>query len=310
MLKCLLTTLLGIVFFSLAAQQIKSLKYAGHCQFVTNEGEINPMDGISGIEATAFPNTYYLLTDVDANPVLYYDFNIALKDNNMGIDLKVNTGVPKWSKEDVTRGECIRQRPTTNELYISTEEEYKGADRTRIIKIWPEREEFLIETNLYRNSGFEGFDFSEDGKYIYVAMERCPDKKATWETYIKKYEVETKKEMANFSYELDKHNETIKNGISEILLINDSTLLILERVYLSTERKTIIRIYKGIIQKNKIKKNKVFDSEEITPQGKVILDNMEGMTLSTDKKHLILVSDNNAMPKRQVAQIVFLKIEE
>ncbi|MCP4437759.1 MAG: esterase-like activity of phytase family protein [Aureispira sp.] len=308
MFRVLITILFSVAFLSLTAQNIKSLSYVGHCQVVTEEDQINPLDGISGIEATAFPNTYYLITDVDASPILYYDFNIEL--NNMGIDLKVNTGVSKWSKEDVTRGECIRLRPTTNELYISTEEEYKGADRTRILKVWPEREEILIETNLYTNSGFEGFDFSEDGKYLYVAMECCPDKKETWDTYIKKYDVETKKEVASYNYQLDKHAETVKNGISEILLINNSTLLILERVYLYDKRKNIIRIYKGTIGKKKIKKTKVFDSDEITPKGKVILDNIEGMTLSTDKKHIILVSDNNAMPQRQVAQVVFLKIEE
>jgi hypothetical protein len=123
---------------------------------------------------------------------------------------------------------------------------------------------------------------------MYIGLERA---KFGSTTNIIAYNL-TNKEVKTFTYNLDiLPNDSLNdNGITELLTLNDSTLLIVERAYLGSKGNSI-RVYKALIPKkgNEVLKIKLLTNFSASPE----IDNIEGVSFSASGKELIFISDNN-----------------
>lgn len=133
--------------------------------------------------------------------------------------------------------------------------------------------------------------------------------------------------LKEFKYALEAE---VDNGLSELLAINDNTLLALERSWDPNRQKVTSRIYKVTLKESSeitekmdatavdqlpvLEKTLVIDFDSILPRlapGFKVLDNFEGLafgpTLANGKRTLIVVSDNN-FSMRQRTAILFFEI--
>lgn len=190
-------------------------------------------------------------------------------------------------------------------------------------------------SGIRTNKGFEGLGLSPDGKKLFTANEaalfqdQIPGRRVV---RLLSFAQETSgfTPEKEYLYEIE---DTLDNGLVEILALSQDELLILERGYNARFHKVTARLFKvslknakDVISNTSIKdltaeldqlileKELVIDMDEVTPYfpaGLRRLDNLEGMTLGplTDegKQTLILVSDNN-MSSTQVTQFVILEI--
>ena len=194
----------------------------------------------------------------------------------------------------------------------------------------------LTEKGPRRNGTLEGITFSDDFQSIYTSIEEPlyeddekPDVTKGSLVRIFQFDVKTKKNIAQYAYELDPvaHQAIPKeasktNGISAILQAGKNKLLIVERSYSVGRSSNSIKVfysdlaYGTDIKKvfslrdrkfpfRKIPKQMIFNMDDLG----IHIDNIEGVsygkTLPNGNKTLVFVSDNNFSKKQQTQILIF-----
>lgn len=189
-----------------------------------------------------------------------------------------------------------------------------------------------------KNALFEGLTYADNYKTLYASLEEPlyqDGKQAAFEfdkalTRILKFDVVTRKNTAQYAYNLDAmpvkptvENDWNVNGISEILAVNNHTLLVMERAWAKGhDDHTFIKLYlvdlngaeneinnPSFIQNppKPLKKKLLFDFDSLNRH----IDNFEGITfgpkLSNGHQSLIFCVDNN-FSKSQVQQFFLFEV--
>lgn len=329
--------------YSLAGAQSGRIKLHSTYTYATGErfGDFE-LGGLSG--AVYNPRTNILSTVSDQRGLkknLVFNFNI-----NLGTDTA-----------QITKENVLYLRPhehgnyfdvdmegivlDNNENFIVSAEASYGSRRSFIHSFSDSGSllEFVPVPAKYNgirvNKGFEGLGISPDGQKLFTANEaalfqdQIPGRRVVRLLSFTKGNSGFSPEK-EYLYEIE---DTLDNGLVEILALSQDELLILERGYNARFHKVTARLFKvslkngaDVISSNSIKdltaeldqllleKQLVIDMDEVTPYfpaGLRRLDNLEGMTLGPlteqGKQTLILVSDNN-MSSTQVTQFVILEI--
>ncbi len=279
------------------SQTIDTLIFCDY-RIVPNNYQFNNtvVEEISGIEYAGKDNQYYLLPQSDTLPKVFL-LTIEEKNNqlNWTIDsiIKIN--------EYAFDGESVRLNHKTNEIFLS--EELKKQSFISKLTSDNKTELILVSDNRQKyNRGWEGMSFDNNFENLYISLEQSYNKPIT---EILKYHLKTGK-IDTFSYQLDVLPNDTKNdnGITEISIFDDSTLIILERDWQKSTKHTSVRVFKGKINKQKKTVEKIkclsnFDDLYFK------VDNIEGMTFNADKSKMIFVSDNNKNKHQQTQIICF-----
>ncbi|EHD14538.1 hypothetical protein CIN_04700 [Commensalibacter intestini A911] len=198
-----------------------------------------------------------------------------------------------------------------------------------------------IATRAQNNLSLEGSTFSPNGSY-FVSMERNLTGDLTGVSRITKYDAHGNI-VAQYAYYTDRPStiDATSNGISEILALDDNTLLVMERGDNSKQvgvtqgaSRNRVRIYKvsligaqnvmdvtNITADNTttLTKMEVFNSQDPSIVDKLNtnqtkIDNIEGMTLgpklADGRQSLILVSDDNFNPGQYKTQFLSLALDD
>ncbi|MBO9675900.1 MAG: esterase-like activity of phytase family protein [Sphingobacteriaceae bacterium] len=331
--------------------------------------ENSVVGGLSGIDYDAAHNLYYLISDdpSQVSPARIYTAQLDLKENK--IDTIRITGVtyllqengkqyPKYGTDKSVKpdGESVRYNPVTRQLIWSSEGErlFKNGDTTivqpsltfistggKFLDSIPLPKGFHFtktESGPRKNALFEGLTYADHYKTLYASLEEPlyqdgPQSSFGYDkalTRILKFDVATKKNTAQYAYNLDAlpvkptvDNDWNVNGISEILAINNHTLLIMERAWAKGhDDHTFLKLYLVDLNgaENEIN-NASFVKNPPKPLTKKLLfdfdtlnrhiDNFEGVTfgpkLANGHHSLIFCVDNN-FGKSQVQQFFLFEI--
>lgn len=255
------------------------------------------IEELSGIEYSGQNNKYILIPQSRQSTHLFVASIETEKGVSVSIDSIAFLNIP------TLEGEAIRINPLDGKLYLSEERNdasviYEVDENNNLKPIYS-------STGPFRhNSGFEGFCFSPYGKKMYVSLERPLHGNVTTITSI---ELSSGTEKL-FTYTLDilENDKKSDNGISEILTVNDSTLLIVERAFLGPKFGNSVRVYRTLIPSsgNTLIKEKLLTNFSASP----LLDNIEGVCYSASGDELIFVSDNNGN-SHQRTLFICMKIE-
>ncbi len=194
------------------------------------------------------------------------------------------------------------------------------------------------ENGPRKNALFEGVTYADHYKTIYASLEEPlyqDGPQAAFEfdkalTRILKFDAVTKQNTAQYAYNLGAmpvkptvENDWNVNGISEILAVNDHTLLVMERAWAKGhDDHTFIKLYlvdlngaeneisnNGFIQNppKPLKKKLLFDFDSLNRH----IDNFEGITfgpkLPNGNQSLIFCVDNN-FSKSQTQQFFLFEV--
>lgn len=194
------------------------------------------------------------------------------------------------------------------------------------------------ENGPRKNALFEGVTYADHYKTIYASLEEPlyqDGPQAAFEfdkalTRILKFDAVTKQNTAQYAYNLGAmpvkptvENDWNVNGISEILAVNDHTLLVMERAWAKGhDDHTFIKLYlvdlngaeneidnTGFIQNppKPLKKKLLFDFDSLNRH----IDNFEGITfgpkLPNGNQSLIFCVDNN-FSKSQTQQFFLFEV--
>lgn len=283
-----------------------------------------PFGGISAIEYSGKSNRYFLLSD--GVPSRYYTFAIDLR-GKMECQLKSVSYLPYAG----IRGEAIRL--AGHHIFLTDERVIDGMEKTLFWRL--ERPGNLVEIatlgneyygEMYDNSGFEGLAVSPDHQRLYLAMERAlPASSCRGMVPILEYTITTG-ETREFYYPFQIAGNS--NGISEVLSLSDSILLVIERDYLKDENRNTVNFYSvdfhrqnpqlpadcGIPEFATLLQPKlIFSLDSVTHLGGIPfkVNNVEGATFSADGRYLLLVTDNNFGNKGNATptQVIALKVK-
>ncbi len=332
-----LLPILFLVVIPMYAQNLPTLEYLGQNSSLNNlkvEGDF--LGGLSAITYDKTNDRYYAITDNSQNALknnskksIIFSFKIDLIDEQIEV-----SDVKSFSLKnpiDKINGESIR---LVDEGFIVADE---ADDNSRILKVSNEGiflEEIYEADEMSHNRGFEGMALSANGQFLFFALERPVtidavrgNEEHLGVVPVYQYDLIKKEMVGEYIYPLhlpqadltDKQQENFKkdNGITELLLYNDSTLLFLERAFLGgTKKKLNVRIYAATFSENKnliygnfdlLKPEKIFDL--FTGNLPFEVDNVEGMSFDKQKKHLYLISDDNFdRYGEQITQIIGFKI--
>ncbi|WP_293787243.1 esterase-like activity of phytase family protein [uncultured Pedobacter sp.] len=262
-------------------------------------------------------------------------------------------GTDKSVKPD---GESVRFNPVTNQMIWSSEGErlFKNGDSTivqpsltfisttgKFLDTLPLPKGFHFTKTASgprKNALFEGLTYADNYKTLYASLEEPlyqDGKQAAFEydkalTRILKFDVPSKKNVAQYAYKLGAlpvkptvDNDWNVNGISEILAVNNHTLLVMERAWAKGhDDHTFLKLYLVDLNgaENEIN-NASFTKNPPEPLSKKLLfdfdslnrhiDNFEGVTfgpkLANGHRSLIFCVDNN-FSKSQVQQFFLFEI--
>ena len=238
--------------------------------------------------------------------------------------------------------EAMRYNPHTGHLIWSSEGEriisrqgniindpavYETDSSGRFIGSFPLPEQFRMQTTENgprRNGVFEGLGFTPDDRYMFVGLEepryedgpRADVRDTTAYIRFIRYDLRTRKPIAQYAYKLEPvaHPSVPDtafhvNGVSDILVLSETQLLVMERSFSTGVKNNTIRVFKVDLQNatdiNTV--NSLQETKKFTPVQKTLLlnfdeldtfvDNVEGMTfgpaLPNGHRSLIFVADNN-----------------
>lgn len=278
--------------------------------------------GLSGIEYSGFENIYYVVPDKPPFRIYTLKVDIGKTINYQIIDTLI---FPDLEFE----AEGIRVIDSLSYYFISDEQNtstyiYKFFDGSmhRVDAI-PS-----LKNTMRHNSGYEAIALSVDKSSLYFAFERPlrKDKRKkcnpSRKPYISifEYDIKNDKIINEFGYPLV--NPSKDNGVSEILTLNDSVLLVLERAW--TNNRSIVSVNAVNLKTAgnilDVKCKIPIDTKFLIPE--VILDfrnieerftryksyNFEGMTIAHTRKHILFITDNNFSPN-QITYLIGLEIE-
>ena len=322
--KVLLKTISFLLFGLIAnAQEISTLAYRGKIIIPYNHkvnGEI--VGGLSGITFNASDSLYYLVADKP--PARIFKAHFSNKDKPAVKFAEAMLLGPALLSDSELEG--IAHDYKTGNLYVSDEQK-KG---TRIIELTNEAKFIRILEPINQaflplsghNSGIEGLTISDYLRQLYYAFER-PTDDCLSRSLVKITKLMLDKSATQETYYHQLHavaNDRIKtNGISDILFLNDESLLIMERAYIPGQG-NVVRIYQAFLDgPGNPDESANCNNESIVPLKSTLLfdfasveefkvDNAEGMTFNADKSTLYIITDNN-FSKKQETQIIALDVK-
>lgn len=325
--------------------------------------------GLSGIDFDEKKNQYYMISDDPSqfSPARIYTAKIDINHNK--IDTVKLTGVtflpqadgtpyPKYQygKNSKADGESVRYNPLKNTFVWSNEGErlFRKTDTTivqpaltfisasgKYLDTVPLPAGFHITKQEYgvrKNAFFEGLTYADHYKSLYAGLEEPlyqDGEQSHFQfdkalTRILKFDVDQKKNVAQYAYNLDALpiNPTVEsdwnlNGISEILAINNHILLIMERAWAKgRDDHSFVKLYlvdlngaENVINNPSFVKNPpkplakklLFDFDSLNMH----IDNIEGVTfgpeLPNGHRTLLFCVDNN-FGKAQVQQFFLFEV--
>jgi len=321
--------------------------------------------GLSGIDYDAKNDIYYMISDDRSaiSPARFYTAKIHMKEDRIDsvefIDVKTllqkdGKSYPN-SKQDPFRTpdpEEIRYNAAKDDIVWSSEGERKPENNVLedpsviiVSQGGNYKDSFELPANMHmhatengprQNSVFEGLAFSADYKYLFVSVEepiyedgpRAGTGDSTAWTRIIKFDVEKRKQIAQYAYKLEPvayppvpANAFKINGVSAILSAADNKLLVIERSFSTGRLACTIRVFLANL-------NEATDIADISsllsqpaakPVSKKLLlnmddlgqyiDNIEGVTfgptLSNGRRSLIFIADNNFSPLEKTQLLLF-----
>ncbi|MDB5207321.1 MAG: esterase-like of phytase family protein [Flavisolibacter sp.] len=323
--------------------------------------------GLSSIDYAPAEDLYYLICDdrSDMIPARFYTARIYL--TGKGIDsvgfinsvtlLQKNAAVYPNKKQDLYKvpdPEGLRLNRSNGTLVWTSEGErtvrqegsvivdpainIAGTDG-RLLDTFPLPPNMRIrktESGPRQNGVFEGLAFADDYKTLYVSVEepiyedgpRAGLGDSTGWIRIIKYDVATKKQVAQYAYQIDPVvQEPISasafkiNGVPDILAINNHQLLVTERSFSTGRLGCNVRIYLADLEgaENIADITSLQKRPPLKPLQKKLLLNMDGLgrlidniegatfgpTLSNGKRTLIFVADDNFSPGQKNQFLLF-----
>lgn len=346
------------------------LKFIGEYDVPYNQSFQNTtIGGLSGIDYDQKHNVYYLISDDRSaiNPARFYTAKIFFNEN--GIDsvkfisvkflLQPNGNVYPNFKQDAAHTpdpEAIRYNSKTNQLVWSSEGE-RIRNKEKIVLEDPSVnvistngnyiDSFALPSNMHmqaiekgprQNGVFEGLSFTDHYKKLFVSVEEPlyedgaragMNDSSAWIRIIK-YDVKTKKPLAQYGYSIDPVAYPANpagafkiNGVPDILAINNHQLLVMERSFSTGKKSSTIKIYLAELNgaddvsnfpslKNvsfhSLQKKLLLNMDSLG----IYTDNIEGMTLgptlSNAHPSLVFVSDNN-FSKDEITQFLVFEIQ-
>jgi hypothetical protein len=344
------------LFQFIEAQKISQLKLISEYDVPHNLSfKHTTVGGLSGIDYVPKQKLYYLISDDRSaiNPARFYTAKIFFTPTK--IDSVVFVGVTTLlaangkpypnSKQDPKHTpdpEALRYNPKTNHFIWSSEGERIVNSKDTVLEnpavtiistdgkyidTFPLPKNLLMhatEKGPRQNGVFEGLTFADNYKTLFVNVEEplyedgpradITDNNAT--IRILKYDIATKKCIAQYAYKLDPiaHEAIAKdafkiNGIPDILSIGNNKMVVMERSFSTGRMACTIKIFEAdlndatnilntasVLNKNKIiyaKKKLILNMDDLG----IYVDNVEGMTFGPDlpngHKSMIMVVDNN-----------------
>jgi 3-phytase/alkaline phosphatase D len=279
--------------------------------------------GLSGIAYDPALDQYLVISDAQSNPRFYrlrLNFPRRRLSNSEFLGVTPLQGIPNNSSDT----EGIARVPRNGNLWISSEGSLSGA-QPFIKEYSPAGVEqrslalpgkYLVSTNtgIRQNRGFEGLSLSPDESILFVGIEQGLKQDEPEQSRILTYSLPDGRPEAEYLYPLDP-----SKGLTEILALNNTTLLALERPVEAGEGIEVRLYHISLAEATDIRNLDSLAGQTVKPVtkrlvadtgiklGNLPLDNLEGMTLgvnpSTGKPLLILVSDNNfsTLPTRVAA---------
>lgn len=351
----------------ITATSIRKLKYLNTYVLPDKfQFEGTTVGGLSGIDYDPAENSYYLICDDRShiNPARFYTAKIDLSVNGInqvrivGVDTllqKDGATYPELSYHatKTTDPEAMRYNARTGTLTWTSEGDrvIKPTDTVLIdptitmvskkgkyvdsIPLPDNLRMHLGTTGPRRNGVLEGLTFADDFKNLYVSLEEAllqdgpsatPKRNKAF-IRIYKFDLETKKNTAQYAYELApmavkpaKKGDFNTNGIPDILWLGNDRLLVTERSYsgfsgsnvkvfiadlknaenMLTNQSLIARPPVGLV-----KKKLLLNMDKLG----IYIDNIEGATfgpqLPNGHQTLIFVADNNFSDQEQSQFMVF-----
>lgn len=322
-----------------------------------------PVGGISGIDYDPQNDTWYMISDdrSDLAPARFFTGDIAYTGDGFGsmsidsaVTLLQRDGTPYPNAEEggnVPDTESLRVDPREDLVWYSSEgDQSLGIDpfiaATRPDGTWvsevrlPDifRVDRSGEIGTRNNKGIEAMTLSGDGETIWFAMEAAlfqDGDESTVEQGSVTRLTQIDREgnvLASYPYVLDPLMHVPdggegSNGLAEILWVDDTTFLSLERLSVqdsSGEYTNYIRIYEVEIgEATDVSTMTSLEGQDWTPVSKRLLidlneagvepvDNIEalswGPVLENGNRSLVVASDNNFNPGDQVTVFVALEV--
>ncbi|MEO8567978.1 MAG: esterase-like activity of phytase family protein [Ginsengibacter sp.] len=325
--------------------------------------------GLSGIDYDSKKNVYYIISDdrSERSPARFYKAQIVINNNKIDSVVFIETTLLKNRDGNFYPGtvndpfhtpdpEAIRYDSLKN-LFVWSSEGERIVKGNKVILENPSVTEMndkgiYVDTLILpdqlivsaeekgprRNSVFEGLSFADEYKTLFVSVEeplyndgsRAGLKDSTGIIRILKYDVATKKTVAQYAYKIDAvayapfPEDAFKiNGVCDILTAGKNNLLVVERSFSTGRAGCTIKIYladltsaknieKEISIKNKgatmISKDLLLNMDDLG----IYIDNIEGVcygpVLPNGHKTLVFVSDNN-FDSKQKTQFLLFEIE-
>ncbi len=297
------------------------------------------MHAIAKIEQRQFPccisgidkkndSLYYLVSDYQ-NKIYIASFDRSTK--VMAVVDSVMTNVSVKSSF-----ESVRLFDNNKKLLVAQEEDMpNGKVKAQVLtadlnsKVLNFKGEVLAAHyhNMRHNSGIESMSLSHDGKSLWVVNERPYDTgEFKGKVILESYAIpnSSAKAQESLEYPMDSGLTSAAkadNGVTEILLYNADSMLVMERAYDKDIRRVSVRIFWFNVNTKKKGLQPAFIADSLVLKGFVPdTDNYEGMCFGPDldaKKTIFIISDNNAnwnydkltkLPKQRT-DVIWLKIE-
>lgn len=314
--------------------------------------------GLSGIDYDTAQQVYYLICDDRSEKQSARFYTAQLTTDSVRFTGVTSLRMPDGNAYPATKNlapdpEAMRYNPHTGHLIWSSEGE-RIVDKDTILKdpgVYEISKDgrfldsFAIPAQFHmqataagprRNGTFEGLGFTPDGHYMFVNLEepryedgpRAGFTDTTAYIRILKYDLQSRKPVAQYAYKLDpvaQHpvpaDKFYINGISDILVLSASQLLVIERSFSTGIKDCTIRLFVASLDKatdvsniNSLQRVKAF-----TPVSKkqlfnfeslhTYIDNIEGMTfgprLPNGHKSMIFVADNNFSAQEETQFYLF-----
>ena len=321
---------------------IKELRFIGE-QIIPAHTEFKNTK-VGGLSSIDYANgKFYLISDDKGKPVRFYKMQLNYNKDSFS-EIKINKVINIETDEEFIDSESLRFDKFNNSFFWTSEGNYKKGVSPKIFEINAEGKEikthktpniFQAKNNTKtigtrRNGTFEALSMSINPYVYWVGME-LPLKqdgeepkieKGNYPIRISKIDKKTDELKYQFVYNLDEipknsipKNKFIVNGCPEILELDSTNFLVLERAYASGHKDggNTVKIYITDFSKatdvrniqslknhkyTSAKKTLLFNFETIRNKlTNGIVDNVEGITfgkvLENGNQTIVVVSDNN-----------------